>query len=97
MKWLIAVALLGLGLVAGPVFLLALLLNQPDDLGSRVTAYRLFALLAGGVLSLAPVSVVAVAVGWRRRAWFLAVLLVLVLPTLALAAGAAWAALVVWG
>ncbi len=97
MKLLIAVALLALGLVAGPVFLLALLLNQPADLGSRATAYRLFALLTGGLLSVAPVSAVALAMGWRRRRWFLAGLLVLVLPLLAMAAGAAWAALVVWG
>jgi hypothetical protein len=97
MAWAASIALLLVGLVTGPLLILTLLLSAPPDLGSLATTYRLFALLLGGLASLVPITVVALAQARSTPRWFRASLLLLGLPVLLMAAGAAWAALRVWG
>ncbi|GEM_PF-4533373 len=96
MGWRVSIALLLIGLVTGPLLILVLLLSAPPGLGSQVVAYRLFALLLGGLASLVPITVVALAQARSNPRWFRASLLFLGLPVLLMAGGAAWAALQVW-
>ena len=77
--------------------LILLLVNEPPDLGQEETTYRVFALLTGGLLSLTPVTGIALVLSRSQRRWFIAAVLVLGLPTLAVAAGAATAAVRLWG
>ena len=95
-RWLAAIALLLAGLVAGPALSAVLLLNEPAGLGEEVGAYRLFAVLAGGVLGIAPIAGVAMALGRQQPRWLLAALLLLVFPALLMVGVAVYLALRLW-
>ena len=97
MRWFAVIGLLLAGWVVGPVLFFILLLNEPQQLGEPSSSYRVFALFTSGVVALVPVAVVAALVGRHQRRLLQATILGLVLPILAMAAGAAYAAVQVWG
>ena len=90
------VALLVVGLIAGPTLFFILLVNQPDDLGQNITNYRLFVLLMSGIVSLSPLTFVTILLGRHRQRLIRVIVFGLVFPILGMSVGAVYAALQVW-
>lgn len=87
MRWIITLVTLLITPVFGLALVAILLANEPQSIGQERTTYRVFAVLAGALVCLTPLSGIALTLSISRQRWIIPAILFLVLPTLSIAAG----------